>query len=132
MRPEQLIQYKRPAAPVRVRPYIFLYQTRVYKFVAGIDIPPLMLMPQGNLAEGNRVTWGWIIRVLLKDLRGCRIEFNGIPITIPAGIFEFTLIDSTKNAAGIDSSTYIIAANRPNEDQVEIYATEQLLQISET
>jgi hypothetical protein len=131
MTPEQLIQYKRPAAPVRVRPYIFLYQTRLYKFTPGIQTPPLNLLPQGNIAEGNRVTWGWIIRVLLKDLLGCSIEFNGIPINIPPGVYEFTLIDSTKNAAGIDSTEYLIAARRPNEFNIEIYATEQILQISE-
>lgn len=131
MRPEDIIKHKRPAAPVRVRPYIFLYQTRLYKFTPGVLVPPLTLLPQGNLAEGNRVTWGWIIKILTKDLLGASIEFNGLPINIPPGIFEFTLIDSTKNAAGIDSTTYIIAAARPNEFNMEIYATEQILQISE-
>lgn len=125
MRPEDNIKFKRPTTAVRVRPYLFLYQTSKVILRPGIDNVTLYFRPQGNAAEGNRVTWGWWIRVL-KSGGAARILFNGLPLAITEP--ETTLIDSTKNSAGIDVSEYSISFL--NGDTIEIFAIEQILQIS--
>jgi hypothetical protein len=127
MRPEDNIKYKRPTTPVRVRPYLFLYQTSKVTLKPGAaGQPPIYFRPQGNAAEGNRVTWGWWIRIFL-DRGGANIEINGLPLTIPAG--ETTLIDTTKNSAGIDVSEYQITFI--SGDEFDLFAIEQILQIAE-
>jgi hypothetical protein len=126
MKPEDKLKYKRPTTAVRVRPYLFLYQTSKVILRPGANNPTLNFLPQGNAAEGNRVTWGWWIRVL-KQAGSARILFNGLPINITEP--ETTLIDSTKNSAGIDVSEYSLSFL--NGDQIEIYTIEQILQISE-
>jgi hypothetical protein len=126
MKPEDKLKHKRPTTAVRVRPYLFLYQTSKVILRPGANNPTLNFLPQGNAAEGNRVTWGWWIRVL-KQQGSARILFNGLPINITEPIT--TLIDSTKNSAGIDVSEYSLSYL--NGDQIEIYAIEQILQISE-
>jgi hypothetical protein len=126
MKPEDNLKYKRPTTAVRVRPYLFLYQTSKVVLRPGGVNPTLNFLPQGNAAEGNRVTWGWWIRVLLPQ-GNARILFNGLPIGITQPIT--TLIDTTKNSAGIDVSEYQISFVAG--DQIEIFAIEQILQISE-
>lgn len=125
MRPEDNIKFKRPTTAVRVRPYLFLYQTSKVILRPGGVNPTLNFLPQGNAAEGNRVTWGWWIRILLPQ-GNARILFNGLPLLINQP--ETTLIDSTKNSAGIDVSEYSISFL--NGDSIEVFAIEQILQIS--
>lgn len=125
MRPEDNIKYKRPTTAVRVRPYLFLYQTQVINCAPGTNAPPIFFRPQGNAAEGNRVTWGWNIRVLLRGT--ARIQFNGQVLNLFAQ--ETVLIDSTKNSAGIDVTEYQITFI--NGDPIQVIAMEQILQISE-
>ena len=125
MRPEENIKYKRPTTAVRVRPYLFLYQTQVINLSPGVPTPPLFFRPQGNAAEGNRVTWGWNIRILLRG--AARIQFNGQVLNLFTP--ETLLIDSTKNSAGIDVTEYQITFI--NGDPLTVIATEQILQIAE-
>ena len=125
MRPEENIKYKRPTTPVRVRPYLFLYETSKVILKPGIIQSPLFFKPQGNAAEGNRVTWGWWIRIFLKS-GSAQIQFNGLPLFILPG--ETTLVDSTKNSAGIDVSNYQLTFI--GGDAIEVFTIEQILQIS--
>ena len=104
MKPEDNIKFKRPTTAVRVRPYLFLYQTSKVILRPGGVNPTLNFLPQGN----------------------ARILFNGLPLLINQP--ETTLIDSTKNSAGIDVSEYSISFL--NGDTIEIFAIEQILQIS--
>ena len=129
MRPEDKLKFKRPTTAVRVRPYLFLYQDSFFTLGLGGVVPPLYFRPQGNVADGNRVTWGWWIRVLCKNLTGTKILFNGKNIDIPAGVYEFTLVDTTKNSAGIDTTEYTL--QRLGGDACDILALEQILQVSE-
>jgi hypothetical protein len=128
MKPEDRLKYKRPTTAVRVRPYLFLYQTSnvLLRPGGGAAQPALRFLPQGNAAEGNRVTWGWWIRIFLQQ-GSARILFNGITVNITQP--ETTLIDSTKNAAGIDVSEYSVTFLAG--DQINVFAIEQILQISE-
>ena len=64
MNPEDKLKYSRPTTAVRVRPYIFLYLNNIINLNPLDVVSPLRFLPQGNLAEGNRVTWGWKIRLL--------------------------------------------------------------------
>jgi hypothetical protein len=104
-------EYQRPTTAVRVRPYVFLYQTIFERIEAqGINAkPPLVIQGEGNVNEGSRVTWGFRIRVVKVDptAQGV-INFNGTALTLPIGINEWELIDTTKNSAGIDKTQYVI------------------------
>ena len=128
-RPEDAIKYKRPTVAVRQRPYLFYYQFSTSNFRAGAQNNPMRLLPQGNAATGNRVTWGWLIRVILPTASGARIMINGLIIDIPGGMGELVLVDTTKNAAGIDVTEYEIMFL--NGDPIQILAMEQILQIAE-
>lgn len=126
MRPEDNIKYKRPTTAVRVRPYLFLYQTTKVNLAPGIaSQPPIYFRPQGNAASGNRVTWGWLIRIFLRGT--ARVQFNGLQFNL--FLPETVMIDTTKNSAGIDVSEYQLTFI--NGDPIEVYATEQILQIAE-
>ena len=123
------LKYKRPTTAVRNRPYIFRYQTRSYTLIPGVVNPPQYFEPEGNVADGNRVTWGWWIRVIKLAGVKCTVEINGLNLVIDQNVTEFTLVDTTKNSAGIDASTYVIRVSEQS-DAVQIYAIEQILQIA--
>lgn len=127
MKPEDNLKYKRPTTAMRVRPYLFLYQTSKIILRPGIAAqPPIYFRPQGNAATGNRVTWGWWIRIFLKA-GSAQIQFNGLPLDIFQP--ETTLIDTTKNSAGIDVSEYTLTFT--GGDPIEVFVIEQILQIAE-
>ena len=127
-RPEDTIQYKRPTVAVRQRPYLFLYQYSTAEFRVGIQNNPIRFLPQGNAATGNRVTWGWWIRAIVPSGSGTKLLLNGLAINVPGGMGELTLVDTTKNAAGIDVTEYEIMFM--GGDPVQILAVEQILQIA--
>lgn len=118
-------EYKRPATPVRVRPYIFLYESRI------ITLSETNLSaffgPEGNVSAGNRVTWGWKIKVIKTNANAVTVQFMGSPLVIPAGMFEYELIDSTKNAQGIDKNTYQVAST---SGTFQIHAVEQIMLVN--
>lgn len=106
------VNYERPTIPVRVRPYIFLFESNFYTLnesVAGGNIQVQKFLPQGNLAEGNRVTWGHRIILIKSDPSvACIVNFQGVQVNIPIGLQMYELIDTTKNTNGVDKTQYTL------------------------
>lgn len=131
---------KRPTTPVRQRPYIFFRSVQNYVLsppIAGIGQTAnvVTLRPQGNIADGNRVTHGWKIWInyiqptknpLFIHLNGNNINF-GPNITHPV-----LLLDTTLDPLGIDSTEYKIFNPDPEGKEISInmFVIEQILQIS--
>jgi hypothetical protein len=129
--------YKRPTISVRQRPYIF------YRSVANYILKPAMpadppnvvnLRPQGNIADGNRVTHGWKIFVnyTLPSRQAFTIHINGNNLNLGVLTDPFLLLDTTLDPLGIDSTQYSIF--NPDLDlsgiAINMYVVEQILQIS--
>lgn len=134
---KETIAYKRPTTPVRQRPYIFFRSIRSFTLeppIPGVQSPNVVvLQPQGNLADGNRVTHGW--KVYINFAGGTRgdliINLNGNVINLGTNTVPFLLIDTTLDPLGIDSTTYnIFSASITAEDKYTLYVVEQILQIS--
>lgn len=132
--------YKRPTTTVRQRPYIFYRSIQNYTLVApnpglGISANVVTLQPQGNIADGNRVTHGWKI-ILINPVRprnAVFINLNGASINLGNLWTEpFTIIDTTLDPLGIDSTTYKIfyQDNEGNQGSINMFVVEQILQIS--
>ncbi|NBV14455.1 MAG: hypothetical protein EBS07_10370 [Sphingobacteriia bacterium] len=130
--------YKRPTTPVRQRPYIFYRSIQNYTLYAPTPIDPanvITLQPQGNIADGNRVTHGWkiILTMPVRSPRPVVLNVNGASINLGNLWSEpFTLIDTTLDPLGIDSSVYKIfyQDNEGNQDRLNLFVVEQILQIS--
>lgn len=115
------VKYERPTVPVRQRPYIFLYESQFRRLD---ENQVIQILPQGNLADGNRVTWGHkitVIKVSRNDV--VTVNFQGMPILLDVGINTFELIDTTKNI-GVDKTHYTIFSAG---GQIQIHHIEQLL-----
>ena len=134
------IAFRRPTTPVRQRMYIFYRRIQnivLKKSVTGGDTQIVRLLPQGNLADGNRVTHGWKIWInlinpgitdeLIISLNGAVINFgfnyNSGPVL---------LLDTTLDPLGVDSTQYeiFVPGQVVHEKRVNIFVVEQLLQIS--
>lgn len=139
---KETIAYKRPTTPVRIRPYIFYRSVQNFVLInniPGIQLPNVItLQPQGNIADGNRVTHGWKIyanakynspvnQILILNINGNIVDF-GSPIN------PVCIIDTTLDPLGIDSTTYKIFnawEDQENPDsKVNLFVVEQILQIS--
>jgi hypothetical protein len=126
MDPYKKVATEAPTELVRIWPYLFRYESRVINMVAGSQ--PVRLTPQGNPAAGNRVTWGWKIRIIVEDSTAPNIfSFQGEPIILPIGVGVYDLVDTTLNN-GTDVTYYEIFGVTGN---FTIHAIEQILQISE-
>lgn len=130
--------FKRPTTPVRQRPYIFYRSVQNYTLV-----PPIVgaqtanvvtLQPQGNIADGNRVTHGWKIWVNYAQpgRHPLIIHLNGNNINLGILSDPFLLIDTTLDPLGIDSTIYKLFHPDPENQQINInvFVIEQILQIS--
>lgn len=133
--------YKRPTTPVRQRPYIFYRSIANYFLqppVPGVQIANVVnLRPQGNIADGNRVTHGWkvivsLIRPTNPQTAPLFIHLNGNNICLGYLNDPFTLIDTTLDPLGIDSTEYSIFNPDPTNEgfELNLFVVEQLLQIS--
>jgi hypothetical protein len=138
---EKAIAYKRPTTPVRIRPYIFYRSVQNYTLInnqPGIQIPNVItLQPQGNIADGNRVTHGWKIYANLKwnsPTQPLILNINGNIVDFGAPIHPVLVIDTTLDPLGIDSTIYKIFnawEDQENpENTVNLFVVEQILQIS--
>jgi hypothetical protein len=132
------IAYKRPTTPVRQRPYIFFRS--IYNFTLIGDagqVNVVKIQPQGNIADGNRVTHGFKIIVNEIGISSQNILININGATIDLGVLSnpgqnmthLTLIDTTLDPLGIDSTTYNIF-NSTQFTKLNLYVVEQILQIS--
>lgn len=119
------VAYKFPTTAVRIRPYLFRYETRVRTWQPG-NIP-IRLTPQGSPSDGSRVTWGWKIKIIMEDPTVVNtFLFQGNQITLPAGLIELDIIDTTLNN-GTDVTYYEISGI---SDNFTVISTEQILQIA--
>lgn len=103
-----------PTTQVRVRPYLYEFISNSILMVQ--DQEPLQLLPQGNYANGNRVTWGWQIRILFLDPLSLTngVFFNGSTLTMAPGTGIYELVNTLNNPGGIDTTQYQIASlNNP-------------------
>jgi hypothetical protein len=137
MKTKETIAYKRPTQAVRQRPYIFFRSIRNYVLeppIPGVQSPNVVtLQPQGNIADGNRVTHGW--KIYINFIAGVRtdmkINLNGNIINLGTVNQPFLLIDTTLDPLGIDSTIYnIFSASGSPEDKYNLFVVEQILQIS--
>ena len=132
--------YKRPTVSVRQRPYIFYRSVSNYFLnpaIPGVTPPNVVnLRPQGNIADGNRVTHGWKIIVSLirpyPQPSPLFIHLNGNNINLGYLAGPFTLIDTTLDPLGIDSTEYSIFNPDPTNEgyEINLFVVEQILQIS--
>lgn len=132
--------FKRPTQAVRQRPYIFFRSVQNYTLsptIAGIGQTAnvVTLRPQGNIADGNRVTHGWKIWInyIQPTKNPLFIHLNGNTINFGANITHpVLLIDTTLDPLGIDSTEYKIFNPDPEGKEVSInmFVIEQILQIS--
>jgi len=130
--------YKRPTITVRQRPYIFYRSIANYVLqppIPGVQIANVVnLRPQGNIADGNRVTHGWKIFVnyTLPSRQAFTIHINGNNLNLGVLTDPFLLLDTTLDPLGIDSTQYSIF--NPDLDlsgiAINMYVVEQILQIS--
>jgi hypothetical protein len=138
---EKAIAYKRPTTPVRIRPYIFYRSVQNYTLqnnVPGIQIPNVItLQPQGNIADGNRVTHGWKIYANTKwnsPTQPLVLNINGNIVDFGASILPVLVIDTTLDPLGIDSTIYKIFNAWEDQENplntVNLFVVEQILQIS--
>jgi hypothetical protein len=138
---EKAIAYKRPTTPVRIRPYIFYRSVTNYILqnnVPGIQIPNVItLQPQGNIADGNRVTHGWKIYANTKwnsPTQPLVLNINGNIVDFGASILPVLVIDTTLDPLGIDSTIYKIFNAWEDQENplnlVNLFVVEQILQIS--
>ena len=129
--------YKRPTTPVRQRPYIFFRSVQNYTLKAPQPGDPpnvVNLQPQGNIADGNRVTHGWKIWVnyTIPNNNSLIIHINGNNLNLGVLSGPFLLIDTTLDPLGIDSTHYSIfnADTERGGLNINMYVIEQILQIS--
>lgn len=132
--------FKRPTQAVRQRPYIFFRSVQNYTLVPnqpgiGVTANVVTLRPQGNIADGNRVTHGWKIWInyTLPTKDALFIHLNGNTINLGHNITHpVLLIDTTLDPLGIDSTEYKIFNPDPEGKEVSInmFVIEQILQIS--
>lgn len=122
--------YSRPTVPVRMRPYVFLQQSKSVRLdpvVPGENQVPTRLLPEGNVADGNRVTWGWRIRVIkIERAQPLTIFFNGTQIILPINMQEYELIDTTRNI-GIDVTIYEVFST---DFPFFLHTQEQIMQVA--
>jgi len=130
--------FKRPTTPVRQRPYIFYRSVQNYVLVPPIPgaqtANVLTLQPQGNIADGNRVTHGWKIWVnyTVKVNSPLFVHLNGNTINLGVVQDPFLLIDTTLDPLGIDSTIYKLFNPDPEgrKHDINVFVIEQILQIS--
>ena len=130
--------YKRPTVSVRQRPYIFYRSVANYVLqppIPGVQIANVVnLRPQGNIADGNRVTHGWKIYVnyTLPTRQPFTIHINGNNLNLGILVDPFLLLDTTLDPLGIDSTQYAIFNPdlEGNQIPINMYVVEQILQIS--
>lgn len=129
--------YKRPTISVRQRPYIFYrsVQNYILKSPTPVDPPNVVnLRPQGNIADGNRVTHGWKIWVnyVRETNTALTIHINGNNLNLGVLTEPFLLLDTTLDPLGIDSTQYAIFNPdlEGNNIAINMYVLEQILQIS--
>jgi hypothetical protein len=138
---EKAIAYKRPTTPVRIRPYIFYRSVQNYTLInniPGAQIPNVVtLQPQGNIADGNRVTHGWKIYVNSKInsvSNAVILNINGNIVDLGYPFNPVLLIDTTLDPLGIDSTVYKIFNAYENQEEpvsnLNLFVVEQILQIS--
>lgn len=129
--------YKRPTVAVRQRPYIFYRSVKNYILQAPGPLDPpnvITLQPQGNIADGNRVTHGW--KIWVNYIRATNSEFtihiNGNNLNLGILTQPFLLLDTTLDPLGIDSTQYAIFNPdlELNGISINMYVIEQILQIS--
>jgi hypothetical protein len=129
--------YKRPTISVRQRPYIFYRSIQNYILKPDLPLDPanvVNLRPQGNIADGNRVTHGWKIYVnyRIPSRQAFTIHINGNNLNLGVLTDPFLLLDTTLDPLGIDSTQYSIF--NPDLDlsgvSINMYVIEQILQIS--
>jgi hypothetical protein len=131
--------FKRPTQAVRQRPYIFYRSVANYTLIPtigglGQTANIVTLQPQGNIADGNRVTHGWKIYVnyVLPTRFPFTIHVNGNNLNLGILNDPFLLIDTTLDPLGIDSTTYKIfnIDSENNGININMFVIEQILQIS--
>jgi len=131
--------FKRPTQAVRQRPYIFYRSIQNYTLVPnqigiGQTANVVTLRPQGNIADGNRVTHGWKIWINYQTPSRfpTYIHLNGNTINLGVLVDPFLLIDTTLDPLGIDSTEYRLFNPDPENNQIYInmFVVEQILQIS--
>jgi hypothetical protein len=130
--------FKRPTQPVRQRPYIFFRSVSNYTLIPSIPgvqtANVINLRPQGNIADGNRVTHGWKIWVnyTLPARQPLTIHLNGNNLNLGILAGPFLLIDTTLDPLGIDSTEYNIfnCDTENNNININLFVIEQILQIS--
>lgn len=138
---KEAIAYKRPTTPVRIRPYIFYRSVQNFVLInniPGIQLPNVVtLQPQGNIADGNRVTHGWKIYANPKwnsPVQPLILNINGNIVDFGAPIHPVLIIDTTLDPLGIDSTVYKIFNAWEDQENpasnVNLYVVEQILQIS--
>jgi len=138
---KETIAYKRPTTPVRIRPYIFYRSVQNFVLInniPGIQLPNVVtLQPQGNIADGNRVTHGWKIYANPKwnsPVRPLLLNINGNIVDFGAPIHPVLIIDTTLDPLGIDSTVYKIFNAWEDQENpisnVNLFVVEQILQIS--
>jgi len=130
--------YKRPTISVRQRPYIFYRSVANYTLqppIPGVQTSNVVnLRPQGNIADGHRVTHGWKIYVnyTIPSRQAFTIHINGNNLNLGVLTDPFLLLDTTLDPLGIDSTQYSIF--NPDLDNtgiaINMYVVEQILQIS--
>jgi hypothetical protein len=124
MDPNQ-VAFKRPTTAVRIRPYLFRYESRVRTWQPGNL--PIRLTPQGSPADGSRVSWGWNIKIIFEDpTQANTILFQGSQITFPIGTAVYELVNSTLNN-GTDVTYYEISGVTGD---FTLHTIEQILQVS--
>ena len=130
---------KRPTTPVRQRPYIFFRSVQNYTLVPnqpgiGQTANVVTLRPQGNIADGNRVTHGWKIWInyQTRSRSPLFIHLNGNTICFGQCDEPVLLIDTTLDPLGIDSTEYKIFNSDPEItfQYINMFVIEQILQIS--
>ena len=131
--------FKRPTQAVRQRPYIFFRSVQNYTLVPnqpgiGQTANVVTLRPQGNIADGNRVTHGWKIWInyQTRSRSPLFIHLNGNNICFGQVDEPVLLLDTTLDPLGIDSTEYRIFNSDPenNFQYINMFVIEQILQIS--
>lgn len=131
--------FKRPTQAVRQRPYIFYRSVQNYTLVPnqpgiGQTANVVTLRPQGNIADGNRVTHGWKIWInyQIRSTAPLFIHLNGNNINFGTINNPVLLIDTTLDPLGIDSTEYKIFNSDPENtlQYINMFVIEQILQIS--
>jgi hypothetical protein len=130
--------YKRPTVSVRQRPYIFFRSVKNFTLVPSIvgvqTANVISLLPQGNIADGNRVTHGWKVWVNFNQASNhpLVVHLNGNNINFGPTREPVLLIDTTLDPLGIDSTEYKIFNPDPDArgTEINLFVIEQLLQIS--